>query len=56
MVVGNDNAFGSGTVAMAAGTTLSFLNGSNFTVANPITISGDPTFTPPSGTPRRLRA
>ena len=53
IVVGNNSAFGTGTVAMAAGTTLSFLN-SNFTVANQIAISGDPNFTPPSGTIQTL--
>jgi autotransporter-associated beta strand protein len=44
---------GTGTLAMAAGTTLSFLN-SNFTIANKITVTGDPIFTPPAGTTQTL--
>jgi autotransporter-associated beta strand protein len=39
---------------MAAGTTLSFLNTGNFTIANSITIAGDPDFAPPSGTTQTL--
>ena len=54
VVVGNNSAFGTGPVAMAAGTTMSFLNTGNFTVANNIQISGDPTFTPPKGTIQAL--
>jgi autotransporter-associated beta strand protein len=54
IVVGNNSALGAGTLAMAAGTTLSFLNSGNFTVANPITIAGDPFFTPPIGTTQTL--
>jgi autotransporter-associated beta strand protein len=54
IVIGNNSAVGTGTLAMAAGTTLSFLSTGNFTIANPITISGDPTFTPPSGTTQTL--
>jgi autotransporter-associated beta strand protein len=54
LVVGNNSALGTGTLAMAAGTTLSFLNTANFTIANPITIAGDPNFTPPSGTTQTL--
>ncbi len=54
LVVGNDAALGTGTLAMAAGTTLSFVAGSNFTVNNNITISGDPFFTPPAGTTQTL--
>ena len=54
IVVGNNSALGTGTLAMAAGTTLSFLGNANFTVANPITISGDPFFTPPAGTTQTL--
>jgi autotransporter-associated beta strand protein len=53
LVVGNNSALGTGTLAMAAGTTLSFLN-SNFTIANNITITGDPNFAPPSGTAQTL--
>jgi autotransporter-associated beta strand protein len=49
-LVGNNDAFGTGTVAMAAGTTLSFLSGANFALANNFQFSGDPSFTPPSGT------
>ena len=54
LVVGNNSAFGTGPVAMAAGTTMSFLNTGNFTVANNIKISGDPTFSPPSGTTQTI--
>ena len=54
LIAGNNTAFGSGTVAMAAGTTLSFSNTGNFTIANPITIAGDPIFTPPGGTTQTL--
>lgn len=54
VVVGNDLAFGSAPIAMAAGTTLSFLNTGNFSIANPITITGDPNFTPPAGTTQTL--
>src|SRR5579864_5302375 len=54
LVVGNDSALGSGPLSMAAGTALSFLNSGNFTVANNITISGDPFFTPPAGTTQTL--
>ena len=50
LVVGNNSALGTGTLAMSAGTTLSFLNTGNFTLANNITISGDPFFAPPAGT------
>jgi fibronectin-binding autotransporter adhesin len=41
LVLGNAAAAGSGTLAMAAGTTLSFSSG--FAFANAITLSGDPT-------------
>ena len=54
LVVGNDSALGTGALDMAAGTTLSFRNAGNFTLANNITISGDPTFTPPAGTVQTL--
>jgi len=54
ITVGNNGALGTGTLAMAAGTTLSFLDNTNLTLANPITISGDPFFTPPSGTTQTL--
>ena len=50
LVVGNNSALGTGTLAMSAGTTLSFLSTGNFTITNPITMAGDPNFTPPSGT------
>ncbi len=49
-----NSALGTGTLAMAAGTTLSFLNSGNFSLANNITISGDPNFTPPAGTTQTL--
>jgi uncharacterized protein with beta-barrel porin domain len=54
LVIGNNGALGTGTLAMAAGTTLSFLNTGNFTIANAITVSGDPIFTPPSGTTQTI--
>jgi autotransporter-associated beta strand protein len=54
LVVGNNSALGTGSLSMAAGTTLSFLNAANFTIANPISISGDPSFTPPLGTTQTL--
>lgn len=50
LVIGNDNALGSGDLSMAAGTTLAFLGSGNFTLANNIAISGDPTFSVASGT------
>ncbi|MGY8661494.1 autotransporter domain-containing protein [Bradyrhizobium sp. UFLA05-109] len=54
LVVGNNAALGTGTLAMAEGTTLSFASTGNFTIANNITISGDPTFTPPSATTQTI--
>jgi autotransporter-associated beta strand protein len=54
VIVGNNSAFGTGIVSMAAGTTMSFLSGGNFNVGNEIQISGDPTFTAPSGTVQTL--
>jgi autotransporter-associated beta strand protein len=54
LVVGNNSALGTGTLAMAAGTTLSFLNNGNFAIANAITMTGDPFFTPPAGTTQTL--
>lgn len=54
LAIGNDSALGTGPLAMAAGTTLSFLSSGNFTIGNSITISGDPSFTPPSGTTQTL--
>src|SRR5207302_8709971 len=50
LFVANNNALGTGALSMAAGTTLSFLGSGNFTVANPIKLSGDPIFSPPAGT------
>jgi autotransporter-associated beta strand protein len=50
LVVGNNSALGTGTLSMAAGTTLSFVAGSNFTISNAIQVTGDPSFAPPSGT------
>jgi autotransporter-associated beta strand protein len=54
LVVANNHALGSGPLSMAAGTTLAFLSNNNFTVANNITISGDPTFSAPSGTSQTI--
>src|SRR5262249_22449467 len=54
LVIGNNAALGSGTLAMAAGTTLSFVSGTNHAIANNITISGDPTYTPPAGTTQTI--
>ena len=54
LVIGNNSALGSGTLSMAAGTTLSFLDTGDFTIANNIQISGDPTFTPPAGTTQTI--
>lgn len=48
LTVGNNAALGTGNVAMAAGTTLSFASGT-YTVANNIQVSGDPIFIPPTG-------
>ncbi len=42
LTLGNAGALGSGTLAMAAGTTLDFLG--SYTVNNAVTLSGDPTF------------
>jgi autotransporter-associated beta strand protein len=42
LVVGNDTALGSGALAMAAGTTLSFSG--NHIISNNIGLTGDPTF------------
>jgi autotransporter-associated beta strand protein len=54
IVIGSNNALGAGSLSMAAGTTLSFLNSGNFTVANNISISGDPYFAPPAGTTQTI--
>jgi autotransporter-associated beta strand protein len=54
LIAGNNAAFGSGFVSLAGGTTLSFMSGSNFTLANNFQISGDPNFMPPSGTTQTI--
>ena len=54
VVVGNNGALGTGPVAMAAGTTLSFLGGANFNLPNNLQISGDPIFTTPTGTTQTI--
>ena len=54
LVVGNDSALGKGPLSMTAGTTLSFLNTGNFTIANNITVAGDPIFNAPSGTTQTI--
>jgi autotransporter-associated beta strand protein len=54
LIVGNNSALGTGTLSMAAGTTLSFLSGGNFTIPNKITVSGDPNFSPPAGTTQTI--
>ena len=43
LTVGNDSALGTGDVTMAAGTTLGFASG-DYTIANNIAMTGDPTF------------
>jgi autotransporter-associated beta strand protein len=53
LAVGNNSALATGTLAMAAGTTLSFLD-ANYTIANAITLSGDPNFVLPAGTTQTL--
>ena len=47
LMLGNASALGSGTLAMAAGTTLDFLG--SYTVNNAVTLSGDPTFNVSTG-------
>jgi len=47
LMLGNASAIGSGTLAMAAGTTLGFSSG--FTLVNAISLSGDPTVNVASG-------
>jgi len=54
IVVGNNGALGTGTVAMAAGTTLSFRNNANYNLPNNFQISGDPTFTTATGTTQTI--
>ncbi len=54
LAVGNNSALGSGTLAMAAGTTLSWVGGSNFNIGNNIIIAGDPNFAPPAGTTQTI--
>ena len=54
LVIGNNSALGSGNLSVAAGTMLSFSNAGNFTVGNNISISGDPTFSPPTGTTQTI--
>jgi autotransporter-associated beta strand protein len=54
ITVGNDSALGTGRLTMAQGTTLAFDSSANYTVANNITISGDPTFTTPAGTTQTI--
>jgi autotransporter-associated beta strand protein len=54
LIIGDNRALGTGALAMAAGTTLSFLGTSNFTVANNIQITGTANFAPPSGTIQTL--
>ena len=54
LIAGNNEAFGPGFVSLAPDTTLSFMSGSNFTLANNFRISGDPNFTPPAGTTQTI--
>ena len=54
LIVGNNSALGTGTLSMAAGTTLSFVNSAISPSPTTITISGDPIFTPPAGTTQTL--
>jgi fibronectin-binding autotransporter adhesin len=44
LMIGNDNALGSGDLSMAPGTTLSFDTAAAYTIANNISIAGDPIF------------
>ncbi|MCL2760558.1 MAG: autotransporter-associated beta strand repeat-containing protein, partial [Desulfuromonadales bacterium] len=50
IVIGNNNALGTGTLAMWEGTTLAFDATGGYNIANSITLSGDPTFNVPTGT------
>jgi autotransporter-associated beta strand protein len=54
LVVGNSSALGTGNLALAAGTTLSFAGGTSFNVGNTVTIAGDPTITTTPGSPQTL--
>ncbi|NVO12426.1 MAG: autotransporter domain-containing protein [Rhodoplanes sp.] len=53
LVIGNSGAIGTGPLVLAEGTTLGFTGGS-YTIANAISISGDPAFAPASGTVQTL--
>ncbi|HEY8336622.1 MAG TPA: autotransporter domain-containing protein [Tardiphaga sp.] len=53
LVLGNAGALGTGSLALAAGTTLGFIGG-NYMIANNISISGDPTFAPAASTIQTL--
>ncbi|MBR1018954.1 autotransporter domain-containing protein [Bradyrhizobium viridifuturi] len=54
LTAGNNSALGTGTLAMAAGTTLGFANTGNYAIANAITVSGDATFLASAGTAQTL--
>ena len=49
ITIGANSALGTGALAMAAGTTLGFAPGTNYTIASAITVSGDPFFMTPAG-------
>jgi autotransporter-associated beta strand protein len=53
LVIGHAGAIGSGALTLAEATTLGFTGG-NTTIANAISISGDPAFAPTSGTVQTL--
>jgi autotransporter-associated beta strand protein len=54
LTLGNNSALGSGTLSMAAGTSLSWLGSSNFTIGNKITIASGSNFVPPTGTTQTI--
>jgi autotransporter-associated beta strand protein len=55
LVVGNDGALGSGALAMANGTILSFTNAAAFTIANDIQISGVGHFSAPASAAQTIQ-
>ena len=49
VMIGNNNALGSGDVTMAAGTTLSFDSNASYNIQNNFKLNGDPTFSVNTG-------